>query len=155
MSSNQMFCFIQVNLKLLERRDWYTVELQEALWFTYEREARDKSSLLQFIQENVWGLPWWLSGKESAWPVQAVWVWSLMQEDPTCCGATKPMHRNYWACALEATCCKCWSPHTLELVLCSGSYCSGKPAHHHWRGVPACHNWRKARAVTKTQHSHK
>ena len=41
------------------------------------------------------GLPWWLSGKESAWK------WSLNWEDPTCHGATKPMH-NYWACALES-----------------------------------------------------
>ena len=61
----------------------------------YEREVRDKSSLLQFIQENVWGLPRWLSGKESAWPVQEMWVRSLRKEDPTCCGATKPMHQNY------------------------------------------------------------
>ena len=22
-------------------------------------------------------------------------------EDPTCCGATKPMNHNYWACALQ------------------------------------------------------
>ena len=27
-------------------------------------------------------------------------VRALDQEDPTCCGATKPMHHNYWACAL-------------------------------------------------------
>ena len=34
-------------------------------------------------------------------PVQETWVWSLLQEDPTCCRATKPMHRNYCVCALE------------------------------------------------------
>ena len=28
-------------------------------------------------------------------------VWSLIQEDPTCLGATKPKHHNYWACTLE------------------------------------------------------
>ena len=28
-------------------------------------------------------------------------VWSLVQEDPTCCGAVKPMHHTCWACALE------------------------------------------------------
>ena len=28
-------------------------------------------------------------------------VRSLDREDPTCCGATKPMHHNYSACALE------------------------------------------------------
>ena len=28
-------------------------------------------------------------------------VQSLVQKDFTCHGATKPVHRNYWACALE------------------------------------------------------
>ena len=28
-------------------------------------------------------------------------VRSLVQGDPTCHGATKPVHHNYWACALE------------------------------------------------------
>ena len=27
-------------------------------------------------------------------PVQGTWVRSLVQEDPTCCGATGPVHRN-------------------------------------------------------------
>ena len=34
-------------------------------------------------------------------PMQGTWVRSLVWEDPTCHGATKPMHHNYWACALE------------------------------------------------------
>ena len=34
-------------------------------------------------------------------PTQGTQVWSLVQEDPTCHGATKPVSRNYWACALE------------------------------------------------------
>ena len=29
--------------------------------------------------------------------MQRTWVRSLVQEDPTCCGATKPMRHNYWA----------------------------------------------------------
>ena len=28
-------------------------------------------------------------------------VQSLVREDPKCCGATKPVRHNYWACALE------------------------------------------------------
>jgi len=27
-------------------------------------------------------------------PVQGIWVLSLAQEDPTCCGATKPVHHS-------------------------------------------------------------
>ena len=48
------------------------------------------------------GLPWWLSGKESTWQCSRH-GWSLVQEDPTCCGATKPECRNHWACALRST----------------------------------------------------
>ncbi|KAJ8780721.1 hypothetical protein J1605_000764 [Eschrichtius robustus] len=28
-------------------------------------------------------------------PMQGTWVRALVWEDPTCCGATKPMHHNY------------------------------------------------------------
>ena len=34
-------------------------------------------------------------------PVQKTWVRSLIREDPSCCGATEPVHRNDWAHALE------------------------------------------------------
>ena len=34
-------------------------------------------------------------------PMQGTLVRSLVQEDPTCCGATKPVSHHYWACALE------------------------------------------------------
>ena len=34
-------------------------------------------------------------------PMQGTRVWSLVREDPTCRGATKPVRHNYWACALE------------------------------------------------------
>ena len=33
--------------------------------------------------------------------MQGAWVRSLVQEDPTCWGATKPLCHNYWARALE------------------------------------------------------
>ena len=38
--------------------------------------------------------------------MQKARIQSLVQEDPTRGGATKPIHHNYWACALEATNCK-------------------------------------------------
>ena len=46
-----------------------------------------------------WGLPWWLSGKESRLPVQEPQVWSLTQEDSIGHRAAKPMCHNYQACA--------------------------------------------------------
>ena len=33
--------------------------------------------------------------------MQGTWVRSLVWEDPTCLGATKPMHHNYWAFELQ------------------------------------------------------
>ena len=42
-------------------------------------------------------------------PMQWTWVWSLVWEDPTCCGATKPVHHSYWACALEPRRCNYWA----------------------------------------------
>ena len=34
-------------------------------------------------------------------PMQETWVRALVQKDPTCRGATKPVRHNYRACALE------------------------------------------------------
>ena len=34
-------------------------------------------------------------------PMQGTRVRALVQEDPTCCEATKPVRHNYWTCALE------------------------------------------------------
>ena len=50
-------------------------------------------------------------------PMQGPWVWSVVQEDPTCRGMTKPVCHNYW------------SPHTLEPLLHKRSLCDEKPVH--------------------------
>ena len=71
-------------------------------------------------------------------PMQGTWVWSLVWEDPTCCGATKPACRNYWACTLESTSHNYWArvpqllkPLCLESVLCNKrSHRNEKPAPH-------------------------
>ena len=56
--------------------------------------------------------------------MQGTRVWSLVREDPTCRGATKPMRHNYWACALEPASHNYWvhvpqllKPARLETVL--------------------------------------
>ena len=41
--------------------------------------------------------------------MQGTWVRALLQEDPTCCGATKPVHHNYWACTLEPASHNYWA----------------------------------------------
>ena len=41
--------------------------------------------------------------------MQGTQVQALVQEDPTCRGATKPVRHNYWACTLEPACCNYWA----------------------------------------------
>ena len=42
-------------------------------------------------------------------------VWALVREDPTCCGETKPVCHNYWACALEPGSYSYWA-HVPQLL---------------------------------------
>ena len=44
-------------------------------------------------------------------PMQRTRVRALVQEDPTCRGATKPVRHNYWACALDPREPQLLSPH--------------------------------------------
>ena len=46
--------------------------------------------------------------------MQETQVWSLIQEDHTCLGWTKPMHHNYWTCAQEPG---SWTYRALQLQL--------------------------------------
>ena len=61
-------------------------------------------------------------------PTQGTRVRALVQEDPTCRGATKPMNHNYWACALQPMSQNYWA-HVPQLL---------KPAHQE----PVLHNKR-------------
>ena len=60
--------------------------------------------LYHFVQSKICS---WASlvdqGLRICLVVQGTQVQSLIQKDPTCCGAAKPMYHNYWACALEPT----------------------------------------------------
>ena len=42
--------------------------------------------------------------------MQGTRVRALVREDPTCRGATKPVHHDYWACALEPVSHSYWAP---------------------------------------------
>ena len=69
--------------------------------------------------------------------MQGTRVWALVQEDPTSCGATKPVYHNYWACTLEPASHNYWAsmpqllkPMRLEPMLHNKrSHCNKKPAH--------------------------
>ena len=70
-------------------------------------------------------------------PMWRTWVQSLVREDFTGLGATKPSYHNYWACALES-------------VLCNKrSYCNEEPEHCNWRVAPPHWNQRKPSCSNK------
>ena len=70
-------------------------------------------------------------------PMQGTWVRALVQEEPTCHGATKPVCHNYWACALGPMSHNYWArvpqllkPARLEPELRNKrNHCNEKPAH--------------------------
>ena len=70
--------------------------------------------------------------------MQGTQVSALVQKDPTCRRATKPVPHNYWACALEPVSHNYWAhmlqllkPACLEPVLRNKkSHRNENPAHH-------------------------
>ena len=80
-------------------------------------------------KHTAWGCPGGSAAQLTHLPMQETQVWSMIQEDPTCCRAAKPVYHNYWACALEPRNCNHWSPNILELVFCNNrSHRNEKPA---------------------------
>ena len=99
-------------------------------------------------------LPWWFSGKSILLPMQETWVQTLIWEDHTCHGATKPMHHSYGAGALEP-----WEPQPLKPVHPRTSALQQEKPRQ-WEACtlplessPACCDYRKDWAATKTLHS--
>ena len=96
-------------------------------------------------------------------PIQGTWVRALVWEDPTCRGATKPVHHNYWVCALDleshnyrARVPQLLKPTRLEPVLCNKrSHCNEKPVHCNKEQPPLAATRESPRAATKTHHSQK
>ena len=58
-------------------------------------------------------------------PMQGTRVRSLVREDPTCRGATKPMHHNYRACEPQVL----KSKHLEPMLRNKRSHCDEKPVH--------------------------
>ena len=71
--------------------------IQSLLFPTFSLLHSFKLWSLQLAFKSILGLPWW----RNHLPMQDTCVWSLIWLDPTCHRATKLMHQNYWACALE------------------------------------------------------
>ena len=98
-------------------------------------------------------------------PMQGTQLQSLVSEDPTCRGATKPVRHNYWAWALEPVSHNYWAhvlqllkPVCLEPVLHKRSHLKMKPTrcnedpkqpHTHARTHAHTHTFLKATTAKK------
>ena len=86
--------------------------------------AQDFSSEIQILETSL--VAQWM---RIHLPVQGTRVPSLVPEDPTCCGATKSVHRNYGVLGLRLP-----KPVPLEPVLHGKrSRCSERPEYHNQR----------------------
>ena len=66
----------------------YYLEVQGELFYFFKFKMNCRTSLVaQWLRICL--------------PMQGARVRALVREDPTCRGASKPVHRNYWACALQ------------------------------------------------------
>ena len=97
-------------------------------------------------------------------PMQETWVRSLVLEDPTCSGGTKPLCHNHWACALEPGTGNYWS-HMTQLLKpvhhralpfsAVRSHHNEKASHCDEKAAPTYCNYRKVCSATKNQNSPK
>ena len=79
-------------------------------------------------------------------PMQETRVRSLVWEDPTWCGATKPVRHNYWACVPQLL-----KPACLEPVLHNKrSHSNEKPAHRNEEWPPLATTRESPSAAMKT-----
>ena len=133
---------------------WITGYIHYIYNINNQKESSGSSHQIPHYVYDIWNIGKWSSvSLEEDWsagtslvaqwlrihlPMQGTQVWSLVQEDPTCRGATKPMHHNYWACTLEPRSHNYWAhvpqllkPARLEPVLCNKrSHHNEKPTHH-------------------------
>ena len=133
---------------------WWEYKLVQPLWKTIWRLLRKLKTEIPYdpaipllgiqskkrktlIQKDICGASLVAQWLRIRLPMQGTRVRVLVQEDPTCHGATKPVRHNYWACALEPVSHNYWArvaqllkPARLEPTLCNKRrHRHEKPAH--------------------------
>ena len=108
--------------------DFFSPEItrgpKQLVWHFPSAKSKELSKQDHLSSKNIlqgWraGLPWWLSGKESACQCRRPGLDLWSGEDPTCLGATKSAGHSYWAHALEPRSCN-YLAHTPQLVKPTG-----------------------------------
>ena len=75
--------------------------------------------------------------------MQETRVWALIQEDPTCLRATKPVGHNYWACALELR-NRNYCAHDLQLLKAEGPRAGAPEQERPPKGEAPAKQWKVA-----------
>ena len=130
---------------------WWECKLIQSLWRTVWRFLKKLKIGTSLVAQ-------WLG---ICLPMQGTRVRALVQEDPTCRTATKPMCHNYLACPPEPESHSYWArvlqllkPTHLEPVLHNKrSHRNEKPSHHNKEQPPLTATRESPRAATKTQHN--
>ena len=84
-------------------------------------------------------------------PMQGTRVWTLVREDPTCCGATKPVRHNYWACVWEPASHNYWSPRAYSPCSATREATAMRSLHTTMKSSPRSPQLEKANAQQRSQ----
>ena len=103
-SFNLRICFSKNDVLLSHRNVLWKVGNLICLW---RNNLGFRNGLWDF--KRSWGTSLVAQWLRICLPMPGTRVRALVREDPTCRRATKPMHHNYWACALEPVCHNYWS----------------------------------------------
>ena len=91
-----------IPIMMVDTRLYTFVTIHQIIYLNWWILLHVNCTSIKRILKIIQGLPWWLSGKESARQCRRhKFSPSCRKKDPTCCGASKPTHYDYWACTLE------------------------------------------------------
>ena len=97
-------------LKLFHRVTFRHKDLALYIYIYVEREREDFPVGSQWTRIHV--------------PMQETQVWSLVQEDSTCCGATNLVHPNHWVCEPHYRSLPTLEPHATATEACVPRACA-------------------------------
>ena len=87
------------SLKYLDSSIWCTFP---ELFYRCEKPPPGASQMAQWLRIHLLMQETWSKKMVQPWSKTWSMVQSLVQEDPSCHGAIKPLCHNYWACAPES-----------------------------------------------------